>query len=341
MNTPLLSVRDLHVEIDTSRGLLKAIRGVSLDVNAGDSLGIVGESGSGKSITLKAIMGLLPKNARVTSGEIYVDGVDLATLSEKARRALLSEKIGIVFQDAIAALNPVMRVGAQIAETPHRRLGWTKDKSHARAIELMELVGIPEAEKRFALYPHQLSGGLRQRVAIAIALSGSPQLIFCDEPTTALDVTIQAQVLRLLMELRVKERTGLVFVTHDLAVVNEICDEIRVMYAGRFVESGSVANTFQHPSHPYTYSLLKSAPDVDHQSERLFSISGETADLTKPVTGCPFAPRCFAATQLCSESEPALLAQASSFSACHHAANFTEKIPADHFSLGTQGKAHS
>ncbi len=341
MSTPLLSVRDLHVEIDTSRGLLKAIRGVSLDVNAGDSLGIVGESGSGKSITLKAILGLLPKNARVTSGEIHVDGVDLATLSEKARRALLSEKIGIVFQDAIAALNPVMRIGVQIAEVPHRRLGWSKEKSHARAIELMELVGIPEAEKRFSLYPHQLSGGLRQRVAIAIALSGNPQLIFCDEPTTALDVTIQAQVLRLLMELRVKERTGLVFVTHDLAVVNEICDEINVMYAGRFVESGSVANTFQRPSHPYTYSLLKSVPDVDHQSERLFSISGETADLTKPVTGCPFAPRCFAATQLCSENEPALLAQASSFSACHHASNFTEKIPTDHFSLGTQGKAHS
>ena len=191
MSTPLLSVRDLHVEIDTSRGLLKAIRGVSLDVNAGDSLGIVGESGSGKSITLKAILGLLPKNARVTSGEIHVDGVDLATLSEKARRALLSEKIGIVFQDAIAALNPVMRIGVQIAEVPHRRLGWSKEKSHARAIELMELVGIPEAEKRFSLYPHQLSGGLRQRVAIAIALSGNPQLIFCDEPTTALDVTFR------------------------------------------------------------------------------------------------------------------------------------------------------
>ena len=222
-----------------------------------------------------------------------------------------------------------MRVGVQMAEIPHRRLGWTKEKAHARAIELMELVGIPEAEKRSHLYPHQLSGGLRQRVAIAIALSGNPQLIFCDEPTTALDVTIQAQVLRLLMQLRTQEKTGLVFVTHDLAVVNEICDDINVMYAGRFVETGTVQDTFQKPSHPYTYSLLKSAPDVDHQTERLFSISGEAADLTKPVTGCPFAPRCFAATDVCNESEPMLIKKADSFSACHHAATFTSNIPAD------------
>ena len=329
MSAPLLSVKDLHVEIDTSRGLLKAIRGISLEVGAGDSLGIVGESGSGKSITLKAILGLLPKNARITGGEIYVDGKNILALSDGERRKILSEKIGIVFQDAIAALNPVMRVGVQIAEIPHRRLGWTKEKAHARAIELMELVGIPEAEKRSHLYPHQLSGGLRQRVAIAIALSGNPQLIFCDEPTTALDVTIQAQVLRLLMQLRTQEKTGLVFVTHDLAVVNEICDDINVMYAGRFVETGTVQDTFQKPSHPYTYSLLKSAPDVDHQTERLFSISGEAADLTKPVTGCPFAPRCFAATDVCNESEPMLIKKADSFSACHHAATFTSNIPAD------------
>ena len=192
----------------------------------------------------------------------------------------------------------------------------------------MQLVGIPNAEQRFHVYPHQLSGGLRQRVAIAIALSGNPQLIFCDEPTTALDVTIQAQVLRLLMDLREKEKTGVVFVTHDLAVVNEICEEINVMYAGRFVERGDVQECFQHPVHPYTYSLLKSAPDMEHQVERLFSILGEPADLTKPVTGCPFAPRCFAATEICQSSEPALQSVGSSASACHHAATFMQSLSA-------------
>lgn len=326
MSTPLLSVRDLHVEIHTPRGLLKAIRGISLDIDSGDSIGIVGESGSGKSITLKAILGLLPKNARVTSGEIYLEGVSLNSLSSAKRAELLAQKIGIVFQDAIAALNPVMTVGHQIAEVPRRRLGWTKEKSHQRAIELMELVGIPEAEHRFHVYPHQLSGGLRQRVAIAIALSGNPQLIFCDEPTTALDVTIQAQVLRLLMELREKEKMGIAFVTHDLAVVNEICESIHVMYAGRFVESGGVQESFVHPIHPYTYSLLKSAPDMEHQVERLFSISGEAPDLTKPVTGCPFAPRCFAATDICRTDEPGLQLIGSSSSACHHATTFMQSL---------------
>lgn len=326
MNTPLLSVRDLHVEIETSRGLLRAIRGISLDVNPGESLGIVGESGSGKSITLKAILGLLPKNAKVTSGEIFLEGKSLSALSEKTRHALLAEKIGIVFQDATAALNPVMKVGVQIAEVPHRRLGWSKQRSHQRAIELMELVGIPEAEKRFGVYPHQLSGGLRQRVAIAIALSGNPAILFCDEPTTALDVTIQAQVLRLLMDLRAKEKTALVFVTHDLAVVNEICNNVTVMYAGRFVESGFVQETFQKPSHPYSYSLLKAAPDMEHHVERLFSISGEAPDLTRPVVGCPFSPRCFAADSQCRASEPGLNVVGHSLSACHHTTTFMSSI---------------
>lgn len=327
MSQPLLSVRDLHVEIQTSRGLLKAIRGISLDIDAGDSIGIVGESGSGKSITLKAILGLLPKNARVTSGEIFIEGVSLNSLNKSKRAELLAEKIGIVFQDAIAALNPVMTVGNQIAEIPRRRLGWSKEKSHQRAIELMQLVGIPEAEARFHVYPHQLSGGLRQRVAIAIALSGKPQLIFCDEPTTALDVTIQAQVLRLLLELREKEGMGIAFVTHDLAVVNEICEQINVMYAGRFVETGGVQQSFAHPSHPYTYSLLKSAPDMEHQVDRLFSISGEAPDLTKAVSGCPFSPRCFASTEICRSNEPALVKIGSSFSACHHAQTFMHSLP--------------
>ena len=326
MSTPLLSVINLHVEIETSRGLLKALRGISFDVEAGASVGIVGESGSGKSIALKAILGLLPKNARITSGDILIDGINLGTLSLKGQRKIVTETIGMVFQDAIAALNPVLTVGAQIAEIPHRRMGWSKAKSEERAIEIMTLVGIPDADKRFHAYPHQLSGGLRQRVAVAIALSGNPRMIFCDEPTTALDVTIQSQVLRLLLDLRAQSNTGIVFVTHDLAVINEICESIHVMYAGRLVESGGVQETFLRPTHPYAYSLLKSVPDMENKVERLFAIPGEAPDLTTPVTGCPFAPRCFAASDICLTQEPPLLQIGKSFSACHHADTFLSKV---------------
>lgn len=321
MSSPLISVENLTVEIKTDRGLLKAIRGVSLDINPGDSIGIVGESGSGKSITLKAILGLLPSNARISSGRIIVEGKDISTLDHKSRRALLSHNTGMIFQDAIAALNPVIKIGDQITEVPRYRLGKSKEDSKAIALSLMEKVGITDGESRFGLYPHQLSGGLRQRIAIAIALSGSPKILFCDEPTTALDVTIQAQVLRLLNELRTNSGLGIVFVTHDLAVVNELCDDIRVMYAGRFVESGTVHGTFTEPTHPYTFSLLKAAPDPDQSVHRLFTISGEAPNLTQPVVGCPFAPRCFCASAQCHVSEPELLPIANSQSACFNSAD--------------------
>lgn len=324
MSTPLISVENLSVEIKTDRGLLKAIRGVSFDIDAGDSIGIVGESGSGKSITLKAILGLLPNNAEISSGKIYVEGKDISTLDHKSRRAILSQNTGMIFQDAIAALNPVIKIGDQIAEVPRYRLGKSKDESKAIALSLMEKVGITDSESRYGLYPHQLSGGLRQRIAIAIALSGSPKILFCDEPTTALDVTIQAQVLRLLKELRTNTGLGIVFVTHDLAVVNELCDDIRVMYAGRFVESGSVQRTFNVPTHPYTFSLLKAAPDPDQSVHRLFTISGEAPNLTQPVVGCPFAPRCFSANAQCTTAEPELLPIADSKSACFNSADHTK-----------------
>ena len=318
MSTPFLVVDDLHVDIHTSRGLLNAIRGVSFEVAAGDALGIVGESGSGKSITLKAILDLLPSNATITRGEIIVEGVSVGSLSPSKRRAVLSEKFGIIFQDAISALNPVLTVGDQIMEVPRYRLGYSKEKARATALELMNLVGIPEAEKRLKSYPHQLSGGLRQRVAIALALAGKPRMLFCDEPTTALDVTIQAQVLRLLLDLRKREQMGLIFVTHDLAVINEVCDNLQVMYGGRIVEKGSVRETYADPQHPYTFSLLKSVPDPDIPVERLFSIAGEAPDLTKPVTGCPFEPRCFAATVECQTVEPSLSEAGNSEAACLH-----------------------
>lgn len=318
MSTPFLVVDNLHVDIHTSRGLLNAIRGVSFEVAAGDALGIVGESGSGKSITLKAILDLLPSNATITSGDIIVEGVSVSSLAPSKRRSVLSEKFGIVFQDAISALNPVLSVGDQIMEVPRYRLGYSKQDARAKALELMNLVGIPEAEKRLKSYPHQLSGGLRQRVAIALALAGEPKMLFCDEPTTALDVTIQAQVLRLLLDLRKREQMGLIFVTHDLAVINEVCDNLQVMYGGRIVEKGSVQETYANPQHPYTFSLLKSVPDPDMPVERLFSIAGEAPDLTKPVTGCPFEPRCFAATVECQTVEPSLSEAGNGESACLH-----------------------
>lgn len=326
MSNPLLVVDDLHVDIHTSRGLLNAIRGVSFEVGAGDALGIVGESGSGKSITLKAILDLLPSNATITRGEIIVDGVNVRTLSASKRREVLSEKFGIVFQDAISALNPVLSVGDQIMEVPRYRLGYSREKARAQALELMNLVGIPEAEKRLKSYPHQLSGGLRQRVAIALALAGEPKMLFCDEPTTALDVTIQAQVLRLLLDLRKREQMGLIFVTHDLAVINEVCDNLQVMYGGRIVEKGTVQETYANPQHPYTFSLLKSVPDPEIPVERLFSIAGEAPDLTKPVTGCPFAPRCFAATGECQSIEPSLAIAGNGESACLHIGTFKDGL---------------
>ena len=326
MNTPFLVVNDLHVDIHTSRGLLNAIRGVSFEVAAGDALGIVGESGSGKSITLKAILDLLPSNATITRGEIIVEGIDVRTLPTAKRRELLSEKFGIVFQDAISALNPVLSVGDQIMEVPRYRLGYTKEKARAKALELMNLVGIPEAEKRLKSYPHQLSGGLRQRVAIALALAGEPKMLFCDEPTTALDVTIQAQVLRLLIDMRKREAMGLIFVTHDLAVINEVCENLQVMYGGRIVEKGSVQETYANPQHPYTFSLLKSVPDPEIPVDRLFSIAGEAPDLTKPVTGCPFEPRCFAATLECQSVEPGLSVAENGEAACLHIGSFKDGL---------------
>lgn len=322
MTTPLVSVRDIHVEIDTRRGLLKALRGISFDVEEGASVGIVGESGSGKSIALKAILGLLPKNARMTSGEIWINGVQINALPKNEQRKVITSNIGMIFQDAIAALNPVMTIGKQITEIPIYNLGWDKERAKSYALEIMNLVGIPEAERRFEVYPHQLSGGLRQRIAVAIALSGQPKVLFCDEPTTSLDVTIQAQVLKLLMDLRETKGTGLVFVTHDLAVVNEICDDLKVMYAGRLVETGAVASIFDSPSHPYSYSLLKAVPDVDHPVERLFSITGEAPDLTEPVVGCPFSPRCFASDATCEKSEPNLVLSGDKMAACYHSSTF-------------------
>ncbi len=305
--TPLLEVHDLQVEIPVPHGHLQAVRGVSLSVDAGEAIGIVGESGSGKSITLRALLGLLPQPARLTGGTILLDGVDVTGLPDKIRRKQLTDVMSMVSQDSLTALNPVMRVGEQIAEVPRYRLGMSKSAAHGRAVELMDQVGIPEPERRFRAYPHELSGGMRQRVCIAIALSAKPRLILADEPTTALDVTIQAQVLGLIDGLRRTEHLGLVLVSHDLAVISQTCARVYVMYAGRVVESGDVRRMLALPRHPYTFALLRSVPDPDVPVHRLLTIAGQPPDLTTVPAGCSFAPRCRFAEPACLDQDPPLL----------------------------------
>ena len=270
----LLSVRDLHVEIPTRRGIVHPIDGISLDLAEGDNLGLVGESGCGKSMTLRAILGLLPRRARVTAGQILFRGTNLLKLGKDQLRDIRGRSISMIFQEPMTALNPVMPVGEQIAEGPLAHLGHAKKAARERALELMHLVGIPDPTRRFASYPHELSGGMRQRVGIAIALSCEPQLILCDEPTTAIDVTIQDQILKLLLQLQESAGIGVIFVTHDLAVIAQICRSVAVMYAAQIVETGPVGSVFFEPTHPYTLGLLRAVPDFDKVKEVLDSIPG-------------------------------------------------------------------
>jgi oligopeptide/dipeptide ABC transporter ATP-binding protein len=300
---PILSVRGLRVEIPTPRGVVKAVDDVDLDVPRGGSFGLVGESGCGKSMTLRAILGLLPGRARIAGGAVEFDG---QTLSPKSLGRLRGESIGMVFQEPMTALNPVMRVGDQIAEGPRVRLGQSAEKARARALELLRLVGVPDPERRYRAFPHELSGGLRQRIVIAIALASEPKLLLCDEPTTALDVTIQDQILHLLARLRAETGVSMVLVTHDLAVVAQTCERVAVMYAARIVETGTVAEVFGAPRHPYTRALLRSVPDFDDRRAHLESIGGMPPDLVDPPSGCRFHPRCPYVFERCPREEPPL-----------------------------------
>jgi oligopeptide/dipeptide ABC transporter ATP-binding protein len=294
MSEPILEVKDLHVEIPTSRGVVHAVDGASFTLERGDVLGLVGESGCGKTMTLRAIVGLLARPAHIVSGQVLYNGVDLTQLSPKGLRAVRGRQISLIFQEPITALNPVMRVGDQIAEGPMRRLGQSRDTARRTALELLRRVGVPDAERRMDAYPHELSGGLRQRVMIAIALACTPSVILCDEPTTALDVTIQDQILKLLLGLGLQSDLGvsIVIVTHDLAVIAQTCRSVAVMYAGEIVESGRVAEVFREPRHPYTLGLLRSVPDVENVRESLVPIPGAPPDLVHPPPGCRFHPRC-------------------------------------------------
>jgi peptide/nickel transport system ATP-binding protein/oligopeptide transport system ATP-binding protein len=319
MGEPLLQVSDLHVEIASRRGVVHAVDGVSLKVAPGQALGLVGESGSGKSMTLRAILGVLPPEAKVTAGEIMFEGADLAQVSGPQLNRIRGPRIAMIFQEPMSALNPVMRVVRQIAEGPQVHLGMNRAQSAERALELMRRVGIPDAERRFRSFPHEFSGGMRQRVMIAMALACDPALILCDEPTTALDVTIQDQILRLLAGLCRESGTSLVFVTHDLPVVAQLCNELAVMYAGQIVERGPVEEVLTSPRHPYTVGLVRSAPDVDRVRSSLVAIPGSPPSLVHPPSGCRFHPRCKFAEQDCVETMPELrLIDASRATACLH-----------------------
>jgi oligopeptide/dipeptide ABC transporter ATP-binding protein len=319
LDKPLLEVRDLSMEIATRRGVVHAVDHVSFDLPRGGAMGIVGESGSGKSMTLRTVLGLLPPSARITSGQILLNGEDLASAEPGRLNELRGPQLAMIFQEPMSALNPVMRVGDQIAEGPLIHTGCGRRAARARALELMRRVGIPDPERRYRAYPHEFSGGMRQRVMIAIALACEPSLLLCDEPTTALDVTIQDQILRLLKGLCDELGTSLLFVTHDLPVVAQICRSVAVMYAGRIVESGEVAEVFHQPRHPYTQGLLRSAPDFDQVGQSLVPIPGMPPSLVSPPSGCAFHPRCAYAQQDCTVDRiPLLQISPTRSTACLH-----------------------
>jgi len=302
MSAPALSVRNLTVSVERASGRFRAVDDVSFDVAGGSSLGIVGESGSGKTLTLRALMSLLPPSARVESGSVDLDDQTLPRAGRDARRARRG-RMGMVFQDPLSALDPVQTVGAQVAEVPRRIVGLTRRRAWERAVELLGLVGVPDPAARARAYPHELSGGLRQRVAIA----ADPEVLLCDEPTTALDVTVQAQILELIDDLRSRLGLAVVFVSHDLAVVRQICPELAVMYGGRVVETGPTERVLERPGHPYTHGLRGAVVDLDGPLGPPRPIPGALPDIARLPSGCAFHPRCFLATAVCVESRPALL----------------------------------
>ena len=301
----LLSVQDLHTTFRTDSGEVQAVNGVSFNLNPGEILGIVGESGSGKSVTAYSVMQILADNGRIKSGHILYKGEDLTTWSEKQMSHFRGKCCSIVFQDPMTSLNPVYTIGNQIVEVILLHTKKTKQEAWARARELLELVGINEPDRRLKQYPHELSGGMRQRVMIAIALACEPKLLIADEPTTALDVTIQAQILELMNDLRHKLGMSIIMITHDLGVVAQMCEKIAVMYAGHIVEYGTTDEIFYNPQHEYTKGLINSIPKLNaEEKERLVPIEGQPVDLLNPPAGCPFAPRCKSCMKVCLNKMP-------------------------------------
>jgi oligopeptide transport system ATP-binding protein len=307
-NAPLLEVEDLRVEFSTRRGTVYAVNGISFAIAPGETLGIVGESGCGKSVTSLAILGLLAGNGRVRSGRALFEGRDLIKLKDRALRGIRGREIAMIFQDPMTSLNPVLTIGRQIRETLETHFDMNRKEAEARAAELIDRVGIPSAKARLRDYPHQFSGGMRQRAMIAMALACEPKLMIADEPTTALDVTIQAQILDLLRELVAEEDAALILITHDLGVVAGMCERVNVMYAGMFMETGSAEQLFGAPRHPYTLGLLQSVPRLDlGRRARLHPIEGSPPNMLNAPSACPFQPRCRYEVDLSSREVPQLV----------------------------------
>ena len=303
----LLEVKNLKTSFKTHIGDVQSVRGISLHLNKGEALGIVGESGCGKSVTMMSIMRLLADNANIEADSIIFDGKDITNAREKDMQEIRGNDMAMIFQDPMTSLNPLFTVGEQLTEHLIKHKKISKKEAIQKAIQMLELVGIPSPEKRLSQYPHEFSGGMRQRVMIAMSLICEPKLIIADEPTTALDVTIQAQILDLMKDLKDKLDTSIILITHDLGVVADLCNRINVMYGGIIVESGTDEDVFYNPRHPYTWGLLNSVPNPkSDKKEKLTPIEGQPPDLLKPPTGCPFAPRCKYAMKVCVDNLPPL-----------------------------------
>jgi peptide/nickel transport system ATP-binding protein len=313
---PLLSVKDLRVEFPTRRGVLTAIDGISFDLNEGEVLGVVGESGAGKSITGTAVIGLLEPPGRIAGGEIRLKGERIDNLPQPAMRKLRGKRIGMVFQDPLTSLNPLFTIGDQIIETILTHLPVSEREARDRAVALLEEVGIPAAGQRLSAYPHQFSGGMRQRVVIALALCAEPELVIADEPTTALDVSVQAQIIRLLQRVCRDHGTAVMLITHDMGVIAETADRVAVMYSGRIAEIGPVRDVIKSPSHPYTIGLMGAIPSLTGDHERLTQIPGSMPRLDSIPAGCAFNPRCSLVMDRCRTERPQLMAAGESQAAC-------------------------
>jgi oligopeptide transport system ATP-binding protein len=326
-NGNLLEVRNLRTYFDTDDGEVKAVDDISFQLQRGETLGIVGESGSGKSVTNLSIIRLIPTPpGRIVSGEVLFDGVDILSLKEGEVRKIRGRRIAMIFQDPMTSLNPFMKISRQLMEITQLHLGHTKREAYAHAIKMLETVGIPDARSRVDNYPHEFSGGMRQRVMIAMALSCEPELLIADEPTTALDVTIQAQILELIKTLKRATSTSVILITHDLGVVAGMTDHLIVMYAGKIFEQAPTAELFALPGNPYTKGLLRSVPDPTEEQHELYQIPGLPPDVAHLPPGCPFAPRCERAEEICrSEFPPFVQLTADHFSLCHFATEVYEE----------------
>jgi oligopeptide transport system ATP-binding protein len=321
-NGNLLSVRDLRTHFETEDGTVKAVDGISFDLQRGETLGIVGESGSGKSVTNLSVIRLIPEPpGRIVSGEVVFDGIDILSLSKEEVRKIRGKRISMIFQDPMTSLNPFMRISKQLMEITRLHLGHTNEQAYEHAVKMLEIVGIPDARSRVDSYPHEFSGGMRQRVMIAMALSCEPELLIADEPTTALDVTIQAQILELIKQLKIDTGTSVILITHDLGVVAGMTDHIIVMYAGKVFEQAPTRELFSCPGNPYTKGLLRSVPDPAHEEgTQLYQIPGLPPDVAHLPPGCPFSPRCERAEEICTrEFPPFVQLNAEHFSLCHFA----------------------